>query len=39
MSLIEALTWRYATKRMNGKQVPRAQVDRILEAVRLAPSS
>ncbi|MFY0989587.1 nitroreductase family protein [Halomonas sp. C05BenzN] len=39
MSLIEALNWRYATKRMNGERVPRAQVDRILEAVRLAPSS
>ncbi|MDI5935716.1 nitroreductase family protein [Halomonas kalidii] len=39
MSLIEALNWRYATKRMNGQRVPRTQVDRILEAVRLAPSS
>lgn len=39
MSLIEALNWRYATKRMNGERVPRTQVDRILEAVRLAPSS
>ncbi|MBD3897256.1 nitroreductase family protein [Halomonas sp. ML-15] len=39
MSLIDALNWRYATKRMNGKQVPQAQLDRILEAVRLAPSS
>ncbi|PAU75492.1 nitroreductase family protein [Halomonas salipaludis] len=39
MNLIDALNWRYATKRMNGKQVPQAQLDRILEAVRLAPSS
>ncbi|SDL82518.1 Nitroreductase [Franzmannia pantelleriensis] len=39
MSLIDALNWRYATKRMNGEQVPQPQLDRILEAVRLAPSS
>ena len=39
MSLIEALNWRYATKRMNGKKVSQEKVDMILEAARLAPSS
>lgn len=39
MSLIEALNWRYATKKMNGKAVPQEKVDQILEAARLAPSS
>jgi nitroreductase / dihydropteridine reductase len=39
MSLLEALHWRYAVKRMNGKQVPQEKIDIILEAARLAPSS
>ncbi|WP_245947828.1 nitroreductase family protein [Billgrantia montanilacus] len=39
MSLMEALHWRYAAKRMNGKKVPRDTLDTILEAARLAPSS
>ncbi|MFM2291197.1 MAG: hypothetical protein RIS29_1010 [Bacteroidota bacterium] len=39
MSLIDKLNWRYATKRMNGTQVPQEKVDRILEAIRLAPTS
>jgi nitroreductase/dihydropteridine reductase len=39
MSLIDALKWRYATKKMNGGQVPQAKVDQILEAARLAPTS
>lgn len=39
MSLIEALNWRYATKKMNGEPVPQEKVDQILEAARLAPSS
>ena len=39
MSLIEALNWRYATKKMNGQAVPQQKVDQILEAARLAPSS
>jgi nitroreductase len=39
MSLIDKLNWRYATKRMNGTKVPQEKVDRILEAVRLAPTS
>jgi nitroreductase / dihydropteridine reductase len=33
------LTWRYATKRMNGNVVPQAQIDSILEAIRLTPTS
>jgi len=39
MSLIEALKWRYATKKMNGQAVPQEKVDQILEAARLAPTS
>lgn len=39
MSLIEALNWRYATKKMNGQTVPQEKVDQILEAARLAPTS
>lgn len=39
MSLINALNWRYATKKMNGKAVPQEKVDQILEAARLAPTS
>jgi len=39
MSLIEALNWRYATKKMSGKAVPQEKVDLILEAARLAPTS
>ncbi|HXS38260.1 MAG TPA: nitroreductase family protein [Flavipsychrobacter sp.] len=39
MSLLEALNWRYATKRMNGKQVPDEKVNTIIEAARLAPSN
>ncbi|QTP57968.1 NAD(P)H-dependent oxidoreductase [Billgrantia antri] len=39
MSLMEALHWRYAAKRMNGKKISRGTLDTILEAARLAPSS
>ncbi len=39
MELIEALKWRYATKKMNGKTVPEEKVEAILAAARLAPSS
>ncbi|MGE5364807.1 MAG: NAD(P)H-dependent oxidoreductase [Bacteroidota bacterium] len=39
MQLLEALNWRYAVKRMNGKRVPDEKVDRILDAARLSPSS
>lgn len=39
MELINALNWRYATKKMNGNQVPEEKVNTILEAARLAPTS
>lgn len=39
MTLINALTWRYAAKRMTGESVPEERLGRILEAARLAPSS
>ena len=39
MALIDALQWRYATKKMNGQAVPQEKVDYILEAAKLAPSS
>ncbi|WP_224995818.1 NAD(P)H-dependent oxidoreductase [Cesiribacter sp. SM1] len=39
MDILKSLEWRYASKRMNGEQVPQEKVDRILEAIRLAPSS
>lgn len=39
MNLIEQLNWRYATKRMNGTKVPQEKVDKIVEAIRLAPTS
>jgi nitroreductase/dihydropteridine reductase len=40
MSLIEALNWRYATKKMTaGKVVPQEKIDQIVEAARLAPTS
>ena len=39
MELLNALEWRYASKKMNGKKVPEEKIGRILEAVRLAPSS
>ncbi len=40
MELIQKLKWRYATKKMNpAKAVPQDKVERILEAVRLAPTS
>jgi nitroreductase len=39
MELLNALEWRYASKKMNGQQVPEEKVQRILEAIRLAPSS
>lgn len=38
--LIDRLNWRYATKKMNpDRQVPQDKLDRIIEAVRLAPTS
>jgi nitroreductase len=39
MELLDALQWRYASKKMNGQQVPEEKVERVLEAIRLAPSS
>jgi len=39
MELIDALNWRYAVKRMNGEKVPEEKVNKILEAIRLSPSS
>ena len=39
MELLNALEWRYASKKMNGQQVPEEKIERILEAIRLAPSS
>ncbi len=39
MSLLDDLTWRYATKKMNGARVPADKLAYILEAARLAPSS
>jgi nitroreductase/dihydropteridine reductase len=38
--LNERLNWRYATKKMDpSKVVPQAKIDKILEAIRLAPTS
>jgi len=38
--LLQKLQWRYATKKMNAElAVPQEKVDRILEAIRLAPTS
>ncbi|WP_243347813.1 NAD(P)H-dependent oxidoreductase [Parabacteroides sp. FAFU027] len=39
MNLIEALKWRYATKRMNGQPVEAEKVETILESIRLTPTS
>lgn len=39
MNLLELLNKRYATKAMNGQQVPQEKIDNILEAARLAPTS
>lgn len=39
MSLLDALKWRYAAKKMNGEKVQQEKVDQIIEAARLAPTS
>jgi len=39
MSLIEALNWRYAVKKMNGQPVDQNKVDQIIQAAHLAPTS
>lgn len=36
---INSLNWRYAAKRMNGKQVPAEKLENILEAIRLTATS
>lgn len=38
MSTIDALKWRYATKKMNGEKVSEEKVDQILNAALLAPT-
>ena len=37
--MIDNLKWRYATKRMNGQKVSSEKVEKILEAIQLAPTS
>ncbi len=39
MSIIPALQWRYATKKMNGEKVSQKNINSILESARLAPTS
>lgn len=39
MDLQTAINWRYATKRMTGKKVNETDLQQILEAIRLSPSS
>jgi nitroreductase / dihydropteridine reductase len=40
MSFLQSLTWRYATKKYdNSKKLKSAELDQILEAIRMAPSS
>ena len=39
MSLLDDLQWRYAAKHLNGTPVPQADVDHIVEAARMAPTS
>jgi nitroreductase len=39
MKAVEAMQWRYAVKAMNGEKVSDEKVERILEAIRLSPSS
>ncbi|MEY4114680.1 MAG: hypothetical protein RLZ76_1373 [Bacteroidota bacterium] len=36
---LDALKWRYAAKKMSGKEIPAEKLDAIMEAIRLAPSS
>ncbi|KXH83518.1 nitroreductase family protein [Chryseobacterium kwangjuense] len=39
MELLNALNWRYATKRMTGEKLDDETVNKIIEAIRLAPTS
>lgn len=38
-NFIQALKWRYAPKKLNGKLIPAATLGRIIDAAHLAPSS
>lgn len=38
MEIIEAMKWRYAAKRMSGKKIPDSTLNKIIEAMHLAPS-
>lgn len=39
MSFLENLSWRYATKKYNGETVSPEHLEKILEAIRLAPTA
>ena len=39
MELLDKLNWRYAAKAMNGQTIPQEKIDRIIEAISLAPTS
>ena len=39
VQLLDAMNWRYATKRMTGEKLDQTLVDQIIEAARLAPTS
>jgi len=39
MNAVEAMQWRYAVKAMNGEKISDEKIERILEAIRLSPSS
>ena len=39
MELLDKLKWRYATKAMNGQKVDQEKIDRIIDAISLAPTS
>ncbi len=39
MELLNKLTWRYATKAMNGQKVPQEKIENIIKAISLAPTS
>lgn len=39
MELLQALNWRYATKKMTGDKISDDKLETILEAIRLAPTS
>ncbi|MFM7510293.1 MAG: NAD(P)H-dependent oxidoreductase [Bacteroidota bacterium] len=39
MDVVNALRWRYACKKMSGATVPVEKIEKVLEAIRLAPTS